>query len=434
MKIAIIGTGYVGLVSGVCFSDFGHTVTCVDKNLNKIEILNAGGVPIYEPGLDVLMQKNINEGRITFTTDIAAGVKGAEIVFIAVGTPPSPVDGAADLQYVFAAAVEAAGHANNYTVFVTKSTVPVGTGDQVEAKIRAAYPDLDFDVVSNPEFLREGAAISDFTKPDRIVVGVESEKAGHKMQELYRPFDLRKTPLLMTNRRTSELIKYAGNAFLATKISFINEFADLCEEVGATIGEVARGIGLDSRIGPKFLNAGPGYGGSCFPKDTLAVVSTARAAGLPLTIVETVIDVNDKRKSKMAQKIIDAAAGSVDGKTIAILGLAFKPDTDDMRESPAIPIIKDLQKEGAAIRAYDPEAMEEAKHHLPDITYCQGTYECAEGADVLCIITEWAKFRALDFAKLKTSLNSPILVDLRNIYNPEEVRSKGFEYTSIGRG
>lgn len=433
MKITIIGTGYVGLVSGVCFSDFGHMVTCVDKDVSKIAMLNKGEIPIYEPGLEDLVSKNVKEGRLFFTTDLKNAVSSSEAVFIAVGTPEDKETGEANLDFVRAAAVEIANNLSGYTVIITKSTVPVGTGDALEEIVCEANPGADFDVVSNPEFLREGAAIDDFKHPDRIVVGVETVRAGDAMRRLYRPFDLNETPLLMVNRRTSELIKYAGNAFLATKITFINEMADLCEYVGADVMQVARGIGLDSRIGPKFLSPGPGYGGSCFPKDTMAVVRTARQVGSPLNIIETVVDFNARRKKSMAQKIIKAVGGDVSGKTVAILGLAFKPDTDDMRESPAIDIIQGLQAVGASIRAYDPEAMREAKHILKDIEFCKDAYHCAEGADVLCVVTEWDKFKALDFEHLKTLLKANIFVDLRNVYVPEDVRSYGFDYVSIGR-
>ena len=437
MRVTMIGTGYVGLVSGVCFADFGHDVVCVDKDPAKIEVLNTGGVPIYEPGLAELVAKNVRAKHLTFTTETTDAVKNADAVFIAVGTPSRRGDGHADLSYVYAAAKEIAGYMDGYTVVVTKSTVPVGTGDEVEAIIAKARPDLkagiDFDVVSNPEFLREGAAISDFKRPDRVVVGTDSEKARTLMRSLYRPLFINETPMVFTNRRTSELIKYAGNAFLATKITFINEMADLCEKVGANVQEVSRGIGLDGRIGKKFLHAGPGYGGSCFPKDTLAVVRTAQEAGTPLKIVEAVVAVNDARKEKMADKVIEGVGGDVSGKTIAVLGLAFKPNTDDMRESPAIAIINKLVAEGASIRAYDPEAMEEAKHQLPDITYCVNSYDCIEGADALVIITEWDQFRALDFGRVKSLLKAPVLVDLRNIYNPARMAEQGFTYISVGR-
>lgn len=433
MRVAMIGTGYVGLVSGVCFADFGHDVVCVDKDPKKIDTLNSGGVPIFEPGLKTLVAKNVAENRLSFTTDISTALKGADAIFIGVGTPSRRGDGHADLSYVYAAAKEIAQNLDGYTVVVTKSTVPVGTGDEVEKIIRDTRPDAEFDVVSNPEFLREGAAIDDFKRPDRVVVGTDSERAREIMRALYRPLYINETPMVFTNRRTSELIKYAGNAFLATKITFINEMADLCEKVGANVQEVARGIGLDGRIGPKFLHAGPGYGGSCFPKDTLAVVRTAQENGAPLSLVEAVVKSNDARKHRMATKVINALSGEVAGKTIAILGLAFKPDTDDMRESPAIPIIKDLQQAGANIRAYDPEAMDEAKAHLPDITYCSDAYECAQGADALVIVTEWNQFRALDFNRMKSLLKTPILVDLRNIYSAQALKPFGFAYSCVGR-
>ena len=433
MRVAMIGTGYVGLVSGVCFADFGHQVVCVDKDPKKIEVLENGGVPIFEPGLEDLVAKNVREGRLSFTTEIIDAVRTADAVFIAVGTPSRRGDGHADLSYVYAAAEEIASVMEGYTVVVTKSTVPVGTGDEVQSIIEKAKPNGEFDVVSNPEFLREGAAIEDFKRPDRVVVGTMSEKAREVMRRLYRPLYINETPIVFTSRRTSELIKYAGNAFLATKITFINELADLCEKVGANVQEVSKGIGLDGRIGKKFLHAGPGYGGSCFPKDTLAVVRTAQEAGAPLKIVEAVVNVNNQRKQRMAAKVIAAADGSVKGKTVAILGLAFKPNTDDMRESPSIPIIENLYKAGAKIQAYDPEAMEEAKPLLPDITYCDDPYSCAENADILVIVTEWDQFRALDMGRLKSALKSPVLVDLRNIYSPNRMADLGFKYSSIGR-
>ena len=433
MHIAVIGTGYVGLVSGVCFSDFGHTVTCIDKNEEKIETLNAGGVPIYEPGLETLIKTNVREQRLFFSTDIEPAVKNADAVFIAVGTPSRRGDGHADLSYVYAAAEEIAAYIDGFTVVVTKSTVPVGTGDEVEAIIRKARPDADFAVVSNPEFLREGAAIRDFKRPDRIVVGTDSHRAQNVMRQLYRPLYLNETPMVFTSRRTSELIKYAANAFLATKITFINEMADLCEQVGANVQEVSRGIGLDGRIGSKFLHAGPGYGGSCFPKDTLALVKTAQDAGTPLRIVEAVEQVNKDRKLSMAERVINGCGGSVQDKTIAVLGLAFKPNTDDMRYAPSLDIIPALQGAGATIRAYDPEAMKEAQAHFSDVEYCKGAYECIEGADALVIITEWDQFRALDLHKVKTKLASPVVIDLRNIYRPDEMRELGFTYSSIGR-
>jgi UDPglucose 6-dehydrogenase len=429
----MIGTGYVGLVSGVCFADFGHQVICVDKDPKKIDVLKKGGVPIYEPGLEDLVAKNVREGRLEFTTEIKDAVQNADAVFIAVGTPSRRGDGFADLSYVYAAAEEIASVMKGYTAIITKSTVPVGTGDEVQAIIRKAKPDGEFDVVSNPEFLREGAAIEDFKRPDRVVVGTMSDRAREVMRQLYRPLYINETPIVFTSRRTSELIKYAGNAFLATKITFINEMADLCEKVGADVQEVSKGIGLDGRIGKNFLHAGPGYGGSCFPKDTLAVVRTAQEAGAPLKIVEAVVEVNDQRKLKMVDRIVKACGGDVEGKTVAILGLAFKPDTDDMRESPSIPIIEKLQAKGAKIRAFDPESMDEAKHILPEITYCDDAYSCAENADILVIVTEWDQFRALDFDRLKSLLNAPVLVDLRNIYSPSLMAELGFSYSSIGR-
>jgi len=433
MRVAMIGTGYVGLVSGVCFADFGHSVICVDKDPKKIDVLNNGGVPIYEPGLADLVAKNVSAGRLSFTTEIEDAVKNADAVFIAVGTPSRRGDGHADLSYVYAAAEEIAGVMDGYTVIVTKSTVPVGTGDEVQARIRKVRPDGKFDVVSNPEFLREGAAIEDFKRPDRVVVGTDSERAQEIMRSLYRPLFINETPIVFTNRRTSELIKYAGNAFLATKITFINEMADLCEKVGANVQEVSKGIGLDGRIGGKFLHAGPGYGGSCFPKDTLAVVKTAQDAGAPLQIVEAVIAANEERKNKMADKVISACGGTVKGKTIAVLGLAFKPNTDDMRDSPSLPVINKLLAGGAAIRAYDPEAMSEAKSLLPNITYCDNSYDCIEGADALVIITEWDQFRALDMDRVKDLLAAPVLIDLRNIYHPQRMKGRGFTYISVGR-
>ncbi len=433
MRVAMIGTGYVGLVSGVCFADFGHQVICVDKDPGKIDTLNKGGIPIYEPGLKSLVAKNIKEGRLSFTTEIETAVREADAVFIAVGTPARRGDGFADLSYVYAAAEEIAGLIDGYTVVVTKSTVPVGTGDAVEGIIRKAAPKADFDVVSNPEFLREGAAIADFKRPDRVVVGTSSKRARDVMGALYRPLYINETPIVFTDRRTSELIKYAGNAFLATKITFINEMADLCEKVGANVQEVSKGIGLDGRIGKKFLHAGPGYGGSCFPKDTLALIRTAQEADAPLKIVEAVVAANDARKRHMADKIITACGGDVAGKTIAVLGLSFKPNTDDMRQSPALPIIKALTEKGAKIRAYDPEAMEEARPLLPDVDFCDHAYDCLKNADALTIITEWDQFRALDLDRVKAALKTPIIVDLRNIYDPHLMNEMGFNYHSIGR-
>jgi UDPglucose 6-dehydrogenase len=433
MRITMIGTGYVGLVSGACFADFGHTVTCVDKDASKIERLNKGDMPIFEPGLERLVSNNVAEGRLFFTTEPKDAIANADAVFIAVGTPSRRGDGHADLQYVYAVAEEIAEHMTGFTVVVTKSTVPVGTGDEVEAIIKKARPDGDFEVVSNPEFLREGAAIKDFKIPDRIVVGTEDERARDVMREVYRPLFLKESPVLFTSRRTSELIKYAGNAFLAVKITFINEIADLCEQVGANVQEVARGIGLDGRIGSKFLNAGPGYGGSCFPKDTLALTKTANDHDSPVRIVDTVVEVNAARKKAMAAKVIKAMGGDVKGKTIGILGLAFKQNTDDMRDAPSLDIIPALQAAGATIKAFDPEAMEEASHMLSDVTFVGNAYEAVEGADAAVIITEWDRFRALDLARVKTCLNAPVIVDLRNIYSPDMMAKFGFEYTSIGR-
>lgn len=433
MRVAMIGTGYVGLVSGACFADFGHVVTCVDKDASKIEKLKAGVMPIYEPGLDSLVAKNVEEERLFFTTDPAEAIRDADAVFIAVGTPSRRGDGHADLSYVYGAAEEIAQLMDGFTVVVTKSTVPVGTGDEVEEIIRKARPDGDFAVVSNPEFLREGAAIKDFKIPDRVVVGTEDERARQVMKELYRPLFLNETPILFTARRTSELIKYAANAFLAVKITFINEMADLCEKVGANVQEVSRGIGLDGRIGSKFLNAGPGYGGSCFPKDTLALTKTANDYGSPVRIVDTVVEVNAARKKAMAGKVIEAMGGDVSGKTIGVLGLAFKQNTDDMRDAPSLDILPTLQAAGAKIKAFDPEAMTEASHLLKDIEFAKNAYEAAEGADALVIVTEWDQFRALDLERIKAGLNSNIVVDLRNIYSPDDMAAKGFAYTSIGR-
>ena len=433
MRVTMIGTGYVGLVSGACFADFGHVVTCVDKDANKIERLNRGEIPIFEPGLEDLVAKNVKEERLFFTTDPADAIADADAVFIAVGTPSRRGDGHADLQYVYAAAEEIAGLMDGFTVVVNKSTVPVGTGDEVEAIIRKTNPAADFAVASNPEFLREGAAIKDFMIPDRVVVGVEDERARGVMNELYRPLFLNETPILFTERRTSELIKYAANAFLALKITFINEIADLCEQVGANVQEVSRGIGLDGRIGRKFLNAGPGYGGSCFPKDTLALTKTANDHGSPVRIIDTVVEVNAARKKAMADKVMTAAGGSVDGKTIAVLGLAFKPNTDDMRDAPSLDIIPALTAAGAKVKAYDPESMHEAKELMSDVSYTGTPWDAIEGADILVIITEWHQFRALDMARVKSTMKGNVVVDLRNIYDPEDMARRGFDYTSIGR-
>src|SRR5215217_1527424 len=433
MRVAMIGAGYVGLVSGACFADFGHEVCCVDKDPAKIEALNRGGVPIFEPGLAELVAKNVREDRLTFTTDLSQAVKNAEAVFIAVGTPSRRGDGHADLSYVYQAARDIAAAMDGYTVVVTKSTVPVGTGDEVERIIRDTRPDANFAVVSNPEFLREAAAIADFKRPDRIVIGTEDERAKEMMNELYRPLYLNQAPILVTSRRTAELTKYAANAFLATKITFINEIADLCEQVGANVQDVARGIGLDNRIGGKFLHAGPGYGGSCFPKDTLALIKTAQDHNAPIRIVETVAAVNEQRKRAMGRKVVAACGGSVRGKTVAVLGLTFKPNTDDMRDAPSIAIVTALQDAGARVRAYDPEGMEQARAVLADVDYASDAYACARGADALVIVTEWDLFRALDFGRLKAALATPVVVDLRNIHRPEEMSRRGFTYVSVGR-
>ena len=433
MRVAMIGTGYVGLVSGACFADFGHVVTCVDKDAGKIERLQDGVMPIYEPGLDKLVKTNVSEDRLFFTTEAKDAIADADAVFIAVGTPSRRGDGHADLSYVYAAAEEIAALVSGFTVVVTKSTVPVGTGDEVEAIIRKANPDADVAVVSNPEFLREGAAIKDFKIPDRVVVGTEDERARELMRELYRPLFLNETPILFTERRTSELIKYAANAFLAVKITFINEMADLCEKVGANVQEVSRGIGLDGRIGRKFLNAGPGYGGSCFPKDTLALTKTANDYGSPVRIVDTVVEVNAARKKAMARKIIDAMGGDVEGRTIGVLGLAFKQNTDDMRDAPSLDIVPALIDAGATVKAYDPEAMEEASHLMDGIEYAENPYAALEGADAMVIVTEWDQFRALDLDRIKETLSGNVVVDLRNIYDVDDMTKRGFAYTSIGR-
>jgi UDPglucose 6-dehydrogenase len=433
MNIAMIGTGYVGLVSGACFAEFGPHVTCVDVDAAKIARLCRGEVPIYEPGLEDLVQKGIRAGRLGFTTDLAAAVADADAVFIAVGTPSRRGDGHADLRYVEAAALEIAAALRGYTVVVTKSTVPVGTGRHVAQIIREAAPDADFDVASNPEFLREGSAIGDFMRPDRVVIGAESDRARAVMQALYRPLYLMETPVVMTTLETAELTKYAANAFLATKITFINEIADICEKVGANVQDVARGMGLDGRIGRKFLHAGPGYGGSCFPKDTVALVRTAQEYGAPARLVETVVQVNDTRKGAMASRVIAACGGSVRGRTVGVLGVSFKPNTDDMREAPSLAIIPALQDAGATIRAYDPAARREAEPMLPGVHWCADAYDVAEGADVLVLITEWNEFRALDLDRLGTAMRCKVLVDLRNVYRPDDLREAGFQYTSIGR-
>ena len=433
MRIAMIGSGYVGLVSGACLADFGHEVVCIDKDPDKIAALNEGRMPIYEPGLDTLVAENVRQRRLAFSTDLKPAVAQAQAVFIAVGTPSRRGDGFADLSYVYAAAREIAEALTGYAVVVTKSTVPVGTGDEVERILREARPDLDVGVASNPEFLREGAAIGDFKRPDRIVIGAEDARAAAVMQEVYRPLYLNQAPILLTGRRTAELTKYAANAFLATKITFINEIADLCEQVGANVQEVARGIGLDNRIGAKFLHAGPGYGGSCFPKDTLALVKTAQDYGTPVRIVETVVAVNDQRKRAMARKVIAACGGSVRGKRVALLGLTFKPNTDDMRDAPSLSIIAGLQDAGARIVAYDPEGMEQARPLLQGVAYAEDAYACAEGADALVIVTEWNAFRALDLARLKALMAAPVLVDLRNVYRSADMCQIGFRHVGIGQ-
>ena len=433
MRVAMIGTGYVGLVSGACFADFGHEVTCVDKDKAKIAALGKGEVPIYEPGLKDLVATNARAGRLKFTTDLPAAVKAADAVFIAVGTPSRRGDGHADLSYVFEATREIAAALDGFTVVITKSTVPVGTGDEVERIIRETHSSAQCAVVSNPEFLREGAAIQDFKHPDRIVVGTEDARAREIMTEIYRPLYLNRSPILFTGRRTAELIKYAANAFLATKITFINEIADLAEKVGADVQEVARGIGLDNRIGSKFLHAGPGFGGSCFPKDSVALIKTGQDFASPLRIVEAVVAVNDSRKRAMARKVANVLGGQLRGKTVAVLGLTFKPNTDDMRDSPSIPLVTALQDMGAKVRAFDPVGMEQAKPFMDDVIFCNDAYACAEGASALVIVTEWEQFRALDFKRLKAIMAQPALVDLRNIYRPEELARHGFAYESVGR-
>ena len=429
----MIGSGYVGLVSGACFADFGHTVVCVDKDAGKIAALERGEMPIFEPGLEDIVKVNARRGRLTFSTNITAAVRNAEAVFIAVGTPARRGEGHADLTFVHDAAREIAGALGGFTVVVTKSTVPVGTGDEVERIMREARPDADFAVASNPEFLREGAAINDFKRPDRIVVGSDDLRARDVMTEIYRPLFLNQPPMLFMSRRTAELTKYAANAFLATKITFINEMADLCEKTGANVQDVARGIGLDNRIGGKFLHAGPGYGGSCFPKDAMALIRTAQEFGAPVRIVETVAAVNAMRKRAMAERVLDACGGSVVGKTIAVLGLAFKPNTDDMREAPSLDIVAALQAIGARIKAYDPEGMAQAKPLMPKVEFCADAYACVAGAHALVIVTEWDEFRALDLDRVKAALAAPVVVDLRNIYRPDDMRRRGFQYTSVGR-
>jgi UDPglucose 6-dehydrogenase len=434
MRIAIIGTGYVGLVSGACFADFGHIVTCIDKDAAKIRELQNGNLPIFEPGLDALVATNVEAGRLSFANESAAAIRAADAIFLAVGTPSRRGDGFADLSHVYDAAREIAGEMEGFTVVVTKSTVPVGTNDEVDAIIRKLCPDADFTVVSNPEFLREGAAIEDFKHPDRVVVGTDDERAQRVMRELYRPLFINETPILFTGRRTAELIKYASNAFLATKITFINEIADLCEKCGADVQEVARGMGLDRRIAPKFLHAGPGFGGSCFPKDTAALSAIGQRYGAPIRIIETVVELNDARKHAMAAKVVAACGGSLRGKTVAVLGLTFKPNTDDMREAPSLVIVPKLEAQGARVRAYDPHGMTEARKLMPGLETANDPYACIEAADAMLILTEWDQFRALDLDRVKTALRSPVIIDLRNIYKPGDLAAKGFTYVSVGRG
>ena len=433
MQIAVIGAGYVGLVSAACFAEFGHKVVCIDQDAGKIARLKNAEIPIFEPGLDELVAKNMQNGTLRFDNALAPAVAGADAVFIAVGTPTRRGDGHADLTYVYAAAKEIAASLTHYTVIVTKSTVPVGTGREIAKIVRETNPEAEFGVCSNPEFLREGSAINDFMRPDRVVIGCDSDRSAEVMKALYRPLFLIETPMVVTTLESSEMIKYAANAFLATKITFINEIADLCEKTGANVQTVAKGMGLDGRIGRKFLHAGPGYGGSCFPKDTLALMQTARSRGVPMRIVEAVIDINNKRKEQMTDRVIAACAGSVAGKTIGILGLTFKPNTDDMRDSVSLDVIPALQKAGATIRAYDPEGMKEAKVMLKDVTWCSNAYDAMQGAHAAVILTEWNEFRALDFKEMKAALKEPVLVDLRNIYRPDEMAAVGFRYSSIGR-
>ncbi|HSC19442.1 MAG TPA: UDP-glucose/GDP-mannose dehydrogenase family protein [Rhizomicrobium sp.] len=431
MRIAMIGTGYVGLVSGACLSEFGHEVTCIDKDSDKIDALKAGKIPIFEPGLEDVVAANVKAGRLSFATDLSAAVPNAHAVFIAVGTPSRRGDGHADLSYVFSAAEEIAQALDRYSVIVTKSTVPVGTSRKVEEIVRKARPSAEFDCASNPEFLREGSAIEDFRRPDRVVVGTESERAKAVMKEIYRPLYLNETPILFTARETAELIKYAANAFLATKITFINEMADICEKVNADVQDVARAIGLDGRIGGKFLHAGPGYGGSCFPKDTIALLKTSQQIGAPTRIVDAVVAVNEERKARMVEKIA-GALGGVQGKTIAVLGLTFKPNTDDMRDAPSLVIVPGLQERGANIQAYDPEGMAEARKHL-SVAFCESAYEALSGADAVIILTEWNEFRALDLKRVKATMKAPVMIDLRNIYRPAQMAEAGFRYVSVGR-
>jgi UDPglucose 6-dehydrogenase len=432
MRVAMIGAGYVGLVSGACFADFGHQVTCIDKDAARIAALKRGEIPIFEPGLAELVESNLRQGRLEFAAE-ASRIGEAEAIFIAVGTPSRRGDGHADLSFVYQAVREIASLIKSTAVVITKSTVPVGTGDEIENILHQKRPDADIQVASNPEFLREGAAIQDFKHPDRIVVGSDDDRARKVLAEIYRPLYLNTPPIVFVSRRTAELIKYASNAFLATKITFINEIADLCEQVGADVQEVARGMGLDNRIGAKFLHAGPGFGGSCFPKDTSALIKTAHDNGVPLRLVETVSSVNEQRKRAMARKVVQALGGSVRGKTIAVLGLTFKPNTDDTRDSPAIPLITALHDLGAMVRGYDPAGMEQAKPLLPDVHYCRSAYSAAEGADAVVIATEWEQFRALDLTRLKGVMMQPVIVDLRNIYRADEMRRAAFRYVPIGR-
>ncbi len=433
MKIVVLGAGYVGLVSAACFADFGVHVTCVDQSAEKIAALLRGEMPIFEPGLDDLVARNVQNGNLEFATSMVPAIKSADAVFIAVGTPTRHGDGHADLSYVFTAAKEIAQNLSHYTVIVTKSTVPVGTGREIEKLVRETNPSAEFDICSNPEFLREGAAIGDFMRPDRVIIGCESERAAEVMRKLYRPLYLIETPIVIAGIETAELIKYASNAFLAMKITFINELADLCEKVGADVQMLAKGMGLDGRIGRKFLHAGPGYGGSCFPKDTLALVKTAQDKGSPIRLIETTIDVNDKRKKDMAQRIIAACGGSVRGKTVALLGVTFKPNTDDMRDSVSLDVVPALQEAGAIVRAFDPEGVKEASKLLPNVQWCKDSYDAIRGADAVAILTEWNEFRALDLGEVKKLLKSPVMIDLRNIYKPDEARAAGFAYASIGR-
>ncbi|HEY4163100.1 MAG TPA: UDP-glucose/GDP-mannose dehydrogenase family protein [Dongiaceae bacterium] len=432
MKIAVIGSGYVGLVSGACFSEFGHEVVCIDADAGKIERLRAGKMPIYEPGLDDLVERNAKAKRLTFSTDIGA-VEGAQAIFIAVGTPSRRGDGHADMTYVHTAAKQIAARLTDYAVIVTKSTVPVGTGRAVAKIVKETNPKAEFDIASNPEFLREGAAINDFMRPDRVVIGADTDRAREVMRQIYRPLFLIDTPIVFTKLETAELIKYSANGFLAMKITFINQIADLCEKVGADVHDVARGIGLDGRIGSKFLHPSPGFGGSCFPKDTRALIQTARDAGAPLSLIEATLDFNEARKDNMAARIVEALGGDAKGKTVAVLGLTFKPNTDDMRESASLSILPALQAKGAKVKAHDPEGMHEAKKLMPDLDYCDDPYEAISGADALVILTEWNSYRSLDLDRVKSLLKTPIFIDLRNIYRPGEMVAAGFRYSSLGR-